>query len=254
MCHIFRHDALAYLTDWQQDKLNFIVRCAVLTQSRLTRCFPMSWSPPGCLSMGCPRQEYQSGLPCPSPGDLPYQGLSLHILHWQAGSVPQSHLGALYIHCAVLCCAWSLSPVWLFAAPRTVASRRLCPWGFSRQEYWSGLPFPPPANLPNPGIEPRSLTLQAACLTIWATRETLYVLESQKFCVICLIVAILNLIAVSPRNTCNVSRCSFSVFLLLNPHLKCGLDLLTSFLFFFFCYSGSWLWCVSSSLWCMGFL
>ena len=32
---------------------------------------------------------------------------------------------------------------------------------FSRQEYWSGLPFPPPGDLPNPGIEPRSPTLQA---------------------------------------------------------------------------------------------
>ena len=31
--------------------------------------------------------------------------------------------------------------------------------GFSRQEYWSGLPFPSPGNLPNPGIKPRSLTL-----------------------------------------------------------------------------------------------
>ena len=33
-------------------------------------------------------------------------------------------------------------------------SRLLCPWGFSRQEYWSGLPCPPPGDLPNPGIEP----------------------------------------------------------------------------------------------------
>ena len=37
--------------------------------------------------------------------------------------------------------------------------------GFSRQEYWSGLPFPPPGDLPNPGIEPRSPTLQADALT-----------------------------------------------------------------------------------------
>ena len=37
-------------------------------------------------------------------------------------------------------------------------------WGFSRQEYWSGLPCPPPGNLPNPGIEPRSPTLQADSL------------------------------------------------------------------------------------------
>ena len=41
---------------------------------------------------------------------------------------------------------------------------RLCPWGFSRQEYWSGLSFPPPGNLPDPGIEPRSLTFQADSL------------------------------------------------------------------------------------------
>ena len=36
--------------------------------------------------------------------------------------------------------------------------------GFSRQEYWSGLPFPSPGNLPNPGIKPRSLTLQTDAL------------------------------------------------------------------------------------------
>ena len=36
--------------------------------------------------------------------------------------------------------------------------------GFSRQEYWSGLPFPSPADLPDPGIEPRSPTLQADSL------------------------------------------------------------------------------------------
>jgi len=36
--------------------------------------------------------------------------------------------------------------------------------GFSRQEYWSGLPFPSPGDLPDPGIEPRSPALQAAAL------------------------------------------------------------------------------------------
>ena len=43
-------------------------------------------------------------------------------------------------------------------------TRLLCPWGFSRQEHWGGLPCPPPGNLPNPGIEPRSSTLQADSL------------------------------------------------------------------------------------------
>ena len=36
--------------------------------------------------------------------------------------------------------------------------------GFSRQEYWSGLPFPSPGNLPTPGVEPRSPALQADSL------------------------------------------------------------------------------------------
>ena len=43
-------------------------------------------------------------------------------------------------------------------------ARLLCPWGFSRQKYWSGLPCPPPGDLPNPGLEPRSPTLQVDSL------------------------------------------------------------------------------------------
>ena len=43
-------------------------------------------------------------------------------------------------------------------------ARPLCPWGLSRQEYWSGLPCPPPGDLPNPGMESRSPTLQADSL------------------------------------------------------------------------------------------
>ena len=39
-------------------------------------------------------------------------------------------------------------------------AKLLCPWGFSRQEYWSGLPCPPSGDLANPGIKPRSPTLQ----------------------------------------------------------------------------------------------
>ena len=43
-------------------------------------------------------------------------------------------------------------------------ARLLCPWGFSRQEYWSGLPCPSPKDLLNPQTEPRSPTLQADSL------------------------------------------------------------------------------------------
>ena len=59
----------------------------------------------------------------------------------------------------------SLSRVRLFATPWTAAYQAPLSRGFSRQEYWSGLPFPSPEDLPNPGIEPRSPALEADALT-----------------------------------------------------------------------------------------
>ena len=61
-------------------------------------------------------------------------------------------------------CAQSLSCVRVFAMPWTVAHKAPLSMGFSRQEYWSGLPCPPPGGLPNPGIEPKSPPLQAVSL------------------------------------------------------------------------------------------
>ena len=58
-----------------------------------------------------------------------------------------------------------LSHVQLFATLWTVAHQAPLSMGFSRQEYWSGLPFPSPGDLPDPGIEPRSPALQADALT-----------------------------------------------------------------------------------------
>ena len=57
-----------------------------------------------------------------------------------------------------------LSRVRLFATSWTVAHQALLSMEFSRQEYWSGLPFPSTADLPNPEIEPGSPTLQADSL------------------------------------------------------------------------------------------
>ena len=51
-----------------------------------------------------------------------------------------------------------------FAIPWTVACQGPLSMGFSRQEYWSGLPFPSPGDLLIPGIEPGSSALQADCL------------------------------------------------------------------------------------------
>ena len=58
----------------------------------------------------------------------------------------------------------SLSRVQLFATPWTVAHQAPPSGGSSRQEHWSGLPFPSPGDLPNPEIEPGSPTLQADAL------------------------------------------------------------------------------------------
>ena len=61
----------------------------------------------------------------------------------------------------------SFSHVQLFATPWTVAHQAPLSLEFSRQEYWSGLPCPAPGDLPNPGVEPRSLACQwiLSCLS-----------------------------------------------------------------------------------------
>ena len=59
-----------------------------------------------------------------------------------------------------------LSHVWLFATPWTAAHQAPLSMGFPRQEYRSGLPFPPPGDLPNPGMEPTSPALQADSLLL----------------------------------------------------------------------------------------
>ena len=53
-------------------------------------------------------------------------------------------------------CAQLLSHVWLFATLWAIAHQAPLSTEFSRQEYWSGLPFPTPGDLPNPGIKPTS--------------------------------------------------------------------------------------------------
>ena len=67
------------------------------------------------------------------------------------------------------------SYVWLFATPWTLAHQAPLSMGFSRQEHWSGLLFPSPEDLPEPEIEPTSLTspaLEGTFLTTSATWET----------------------------------------------------------------------------------
>ena len=109
-------------------------------------------------SMGLSRQEYWSGVPLSSPFFLPkytqfkkgqlFPVLKPPGLLWESSSFPYSYLES---EVAQLC---------LTLRDRMDSSLHQAPpsMGFSRQEYWSGLPFPSPGNLPNPGIETRSLT------------------------------------------------------------------------------------------------
>ena len=69
----------------------------------------------------------------------------------------------------------SLSRVRLFVTTWTVAYQAPPRMGFSRQEYWSGLPFPSPGDRPNPGIVPESSTLQARALPSEPPGNQLYI-------------------------------------------------------------------------------
>jgi len=98
------------------------------------------------LFMEFSRQEYWSGQPFPSPGHLPDPGIKPRSLTLQAGSLPSEPRGKPLIE---------VTKVRLFATPWTVAYQAPPSVGFDRQEYWSGLPFPSPRDLPDPGIKPR---------------------------------------------------------------------------------------------------
>ena len=69
------------------------------------------------------------------------------------------------LHRLYVCVLSCFSRVWLFATLWSIAHQALLSMKFSRQEYWSGLPFPSPGDLPDPGIEPRFPSLEADSLT-----------------------------------------------------------------------------------------
>ena len=103
--------------------------------SNFARRIPWTEEPCRLQSMGSQRVEHDWTHMHPNPYSLTFT--------W------------LYVH---------TSCVWLFATPWTVAYQAALSMEFSRQNYWSGLPFPSPGDVTNPGIKPRSLTLQADTL------------------------------------------------------------------------------------------
>ena len=79
-----------------------------------------------------------------------------------------------------MCVLSRFSHVRLFATLWTIAHEAVLSMGFFKQEYWSGVPFPPPGDLPNPGIEPvfMSPTLAGGFFTTSASWE------AHKFCAV----------------------------------------------------------------------
>ena len=69
--------------------------------------------------------------------------------------------------------------------PYNVAHQALLSMGFSRQEYWSGLPFPSPGDFPDPGIKPKSPALQADSLPSEPPGKPVYFHPVQKLTISC---------------------------------------------------------------------
>ena len=144
----------------------------------------------------------------PSPGNLPDPGFEPGLPHGRQllyhlgshGSPKSTCMGSFeglhhylhYLHHSLKAKVKVklLSHVLLFATQWTVAHQAPPSMGFSRQEYWSGLPFPFPGDLPDPGIEPRSSTLQAEALSSEPPTE-----NSVSLNLSCLIGNILNLLS-----------------------------------------------------------
>ena len=106
-------------------------------------------------SMGLSRQKNWKGFLCPPPSDPPNPGIEPKSLTSPALAGGFFTTSSTWERKKVK----SLSRVRLFVTPWTVAYQAPQSMGFSRQEYWSGLPFPSPGDLPDPGIEPRSPAL-----------------------------------------------------------------------------------------------
>ena len=153
--------------------------------------------------MGFSRQEYWSELPFPSPGDLLNPGIERRSPALQADSLPaepqgkppnpevdslsllqgilptqESNWGLLHCKQILYQLSYEGSPKAngggglvtkscpTLATPWTIACHTPLSMEFSRQEHWSGLPCPPPGDLPNPGMKPGSPALQTDSLPL----------------------------------------------------------------------------------------
>ena len=127
--------------------------------------------------------------------------------------------------------------VWLFATPWTVAHQAPLSMGILQAGYWRGLPCPPPGDLPNPGIEPRSPALQADSLPAelpWKPDEYSYMLA---------ITTKVNLLNADYINSLIVPSGSFKFILYIGFLFSLAFEYLCSATKHYYNY----IWCVSVS-------
>ena len=117
-------------------------------------------------------------MPFPSPGFFLTQGSNLCLLHYRQIFLPLSHLGKRVEETSICTKSGPQCPLVInqniVRVSRSAVPHSAIPWTaalqaplsmrFSRQGYWSGLPFPSPGDLPNPGIKPGSPALQTDSL------------------------------------------------------------------------------------------
>ena len=155
------------LSQASRNDLSFKACAYVHVKSLSTLSDLMDCSLPGSLVHGDSLGR-NTGVSCHAllQGIFPTQGLNPHLtsLALAGGffTTSTTHLGRPQHKVAGVC--QPLSRARLFASPWTGAHQAPLSTGFSKQGYWSGLPFPSRGDLPNPGIEPRSLALQADSL------------------------------------------------------------------------------------------
>ena len=146
--------------------LRMLCACYVYAKSLQlcsTLCDPMDCSPPGSSVHGILQARILEWVAMPSSrgSSRPRDRTCISCGSCTAGGFftaePMGKPWCTYLHVANLCEPVKLlSRVWLFAIPWTVAYQAPPSMEFSRQEYWSRLPFPFPGDLPDPGIKPRS--------------------------------------------------------------------------------------------------
>ena len=152
-------------------------------------------------------QEYWSGWPFPSPGDLPNPWIKPCLLHCRQ---IYKHCRQIHKHMCIyvcvlscFCCVWLCETLWIapFQDPLSMI--------FPRQEYWSGLPWPPLGDLPDPGIKRMSLNVYLH----WQAGSLPLVAPGKPMCV-CVCVCIYIYIYIYKKLT------PFAIYLKLTQYCK----------------------------------